>query len=560
MRTSSDDGWDGPRNLLDAARVAASAVERGSGDHGGVRRPDLCRRDCGQDPRDRRRGVLRAARGAGRAGRSVEPPCTTLRRAPGRTPLRPDGLDRPRGAGLPVVVGDDGTLLDLARPEHDGVVVEAFGSGNMPPGAVPAVRRWLDEGKPVVLASRCPYGRGHAGLRLRGRRRAHRRHGRDSGGPAHAVPGAHGADAGAVGRRRVRRAMSAPGPPGDPGGGARDRADARGGGLRGLVRRRRAPRRPARPPPCGLRLRHVGHAGPGDRAVPAHGAGRREVRHGGRAGPPPRAPRGDHLPPRRRHRRPPRGRGLRRLARGRSRPAGLHRSTPSRTIPLRHEWRDPFGGRADLERGLLRAVGEPARAVPRGLSAHSPRACASRRGSASPSSRPPGPRRWRRRPGWRSSPPSGCGTNGSRDFARRARRAGAGGALVRVGAAERWMPELASVPARASGAQPVRSRSSDRDPVLLTAAAPRRCARRCSAASARRTPRSSARRRWRAGPAAPAGQRRPRRAPLARRGGPRGGRSAPLHALLEGGEAPWATEVRRRCVRAATRSPAGIWR
>ncbi|MBA3497636.1 MAG: CCA tRNA nucleotidyltransferase, partial [Gemmatimonadales bacterium] len=27
--------------------------------------------------------------------------------------------------------------------------------------------------------------------------------------------------------------------------------------------------------------------------------------------------------------------------------------------PLRHEWRDPFGGRADLERGLLRAVGRP---------------------------------------------------------------------------------------------------------------------------------------------------------------------------------------------------------
>ena len=28
--------------------------------------------------------------------------------------------------------------------------------------------------------------------------------------------------------------------------------------------------------------------------------------------------------------------------------------------PLRQEWRDPFGGRADLERGLLRAVGDPA--------------------------------------------------------------------------------------------------------------------------------------------------------------------------------------------------------
>jgi L-asparaginase len=57
-----------------------------------------------------------------------------------------------------LVVGDDGTLLDLARPEFDGVVVEAFGSGNMPPGAVPAVRRWLEDGKPVVLASRCARG------------------------------------------------------------------------------------------------------------------------------------------------------------------------------------------------------------------------------------------------------------------------------------------------------------------------------------------------------------------------------------------------------------------
>jgi L-asparaginase len=71
--------------------------------------------------------------------------------------LRPSGLGA-RVALIPVVVGDDGTLLDLARPEYDGVVVEAFGSGNMPPGAVPAVRRWLDDGKPVVLATRCPYG------------------------------------------------------------------------------------------------------------------------------------------------------------------------------------------------------------------------------------------------------------------------------------------------------------------------------------------------------------------------------------------------------------------
>jgi L-asparaginase len=63
-----------------------------------------------------------------------------------------------RVAMIPMVVGDDGRMLDLARPNHDGVVVVAFGSGNLPPGAVPAIARWIGEGKPVVLATRCPGG------------------------------------------------------------------------------------------------------------------------------------------------------------------------------------------------------------------------------------------------------------------------------------------------------------------------------------------------------------------------------------------------------------------
>ncbi len=57
-----------------------------------------------------------------------------------------------------MVVGDTGDLLDLARPKHDGVVIAAFGSGNVPPGAVPAIARWIEEGKPVVLGTRCPTG------------------------------------------------------------------------------------------------------------------------------------------------------------------------------------------------------------------------------------------------------------------------------------------------------------------------------------------------------------------------------------------------------------------
>jgi L-asparaginase len=72
-------------------------------------------------------------------------------------PLKPPKLSA-RVALIPMIVGDTGDLLDLARPKHDGVVVVAFGSGNVPPGAVPAIGRWIEEGKPVVLGTRCPTG------------------------------------------------------------------------------------------------------------------------------------------------------------------------------------------------------------------------------------------------------------------------------------------------------------------------------------------------------------------------------------------------------------------
>jgi L-asparaginase len=156
MRTSSDAGWDGPRNLLDAARVAADPGSAGRGAmvvfdgriFAGATAIKMHATDV-------------AAFGAPHAapiGRVADGRVVFDRPAPEARPaLRPGGLAA-RVALVPVIVGDDGTLLDLARPEFDGVVVETFGSGNMPPGAMPAVRRWLDDGKPVVLASRCVYG------------------------------------------------------------------------------------------------------------------------------------------------------------------------------------------------------------------------------------------------------------------------------------------------------------------------------------------------------------------------------------------------------------------
>ncbi len=156
MRTSSDSGWDGPRNLRDAVTVAA-------------------------DPASRGRGAVVVFAGKVFAGRrAVKSHATDVDAfaAPHGGPigqvaggavsyLAPAGSDgatvRPasilaRVAHVPMVVGDDGGVLDLVRPNHDGVVVEAFGSGNVPPGAVPAIGRWLEEKKPVVLASRCWWG------------------------------------------------------------------------------------------------------------------------------------------------------------------------------------------------------------------------------------------------------------------------------------------------------------------------------------------------------------------------------------------------------------------
>jgi len=156
MRTSSDEGWDGPRNLLDAARVAASPASAGRGAmvvfHGEIFAGETAVKTHATDP------AAFSAPHAAPIGRIEDGRVSyAAATAPRPRAVQPAGLSA-RVALVPLVVGDDGTMLDLARPEHDGVVVVAFGSGNMPPGAVPAVRRWLDDGKPVVLASRCPLG------------------------------------------------------------------------------------------------------------------------------------------------------------------------------------------------------------------------------------------------------------------------------------------------------------------------------------------------------------------------------------------------------------------
>jgi L-asparaginase len=156
MHTSSDTAWDGPRNLRDAVTVAASPETRGRGTlvvfNGQVFAGRTAAKTHATDvaafsaPHAGPLGRVDGGRVSYATGNVARP-----------APVMPAGLTA-RVALISAVVGDDGRMLDLARPEHDGVVIEAFGSGNLPPGVVPAIGCWLAEGKPVVLASRCPLG------------------------------------------------------------------------------------------------------------------------------------------------------------------------------------------------------------------------------------------------------------------------------------------------------------------------------------------------------------------------------------------------------------------
>ena len=207
--------------------------------------------------------------------------------------------------------------------------------------------------------------------------------------------------------------------------------------------------------------------------------------------------------------------------------------------PLRHEWRDPFGGRADLERGIVRAVGAPADRfredylrILRGIR------FAARFGFAIE------PATWDAAV---EAAPGLAQLSAERvrdEWLKGLRTARSVPGLVelwnRSGAAAQWIPELGSVPperlARSAAG------SAERDPVLLTAlliddaAAVLQRLRASNAEVGRAAAMAK-------GPPAPAGT----DARAVRRWLAQVGRAADdllaLHALREAAEAPWVEAV-----------------
>jgi L-asparaginase len=159
MRTASDLGWDGPSNLLDAVRVAASPESRGYG----VLVVLSGRVYAGLDVTKAHTHLLDAfeSPGLGPVG-VIDDGAVIFRRAlpHAQAVLEPPAPAEPVDI-LYAWAGADDRLLDASRAVAHGVVIAAMGRGNLPPAMVPGVERWVADGKPVVVSSRA--GRGRVG-------------------------------------------------------------------------------------------------------------------------------------------------------------------------------------------------------------------------------------------------------------------------------------------------------------------------------------------------------------------------------------------------------------
>jgi L-asparaginase len=178
MRTGSELSWDGPRNLLDAIKVAGSPNARSLGAilvmNEEIHSARLVTKGNGLTL-----GTFHSP-AAGPLGRIYNgEPWIFLVPSIKREVLR--AKIEANVAMVTALTGDTASLGEaLARPGLRGVVVAGFGSGRVPPEWYTPIEEAIARGIPMVLASRTgagaiddPYGGGAHYLRSRGMLAAH---------------------------------------------------------------------------------------------------------------------------------------------------------------------------------------------------------------------------------------------------------------------------------------------------------------------------------------------------------------------------------------------------
>ena len=157
MRNSSEPDWDGPRNLRDAVAAAAHPASTDMGVMVTLSSEVLAASEATKiDTED---VSTFASPNFGPLGRITNQHVLLHRRPLHREVFNVQELP----AFVPLFkcyAGQEGTLIDAALERGaQGMVVEAFGVGNVTPDVYHALKRVVEAGKPVVLVSRSPVGR-----------------------------------------------------------------------------------------------------------------------------------------------------------------------------------------------------------------------------------------------------------------------------------------------------------------------------------------------------------------------------------------------------------------
>jgi L-asparaginase len=157
MRNASELGWDGPANLTDAVRVAASDDARGYGALVVLN----SRVFAAVDVTKAHTHLLDAFESPGLGPVGVIDDGTVIFRR--SLPSLP-AIINPASLGAPVDIvlsyaGADSRLLAEAVKTARGMVVAALGRGNVPPALAAGIARTVDRGIPVVVSSRAWRGR-----------------------------------------------------------------------------------------------------------------------------------------------------------------------------------------------------------------------------------------------------------------------------------------------------------------------------------------------------------------------------------------------------------------
>ena len=164
MRPPTALGTDADLNLLDAIRVASSPASAGMGVLTVLNNEIQCARDVVKTNTFRvetfkpnELGFLGYADSDGQVVLYRAP----LRRHTAGAEFDVTGLDSlPRVDIVYCYAGSDELLVNAVRAnKSDGLILAGFGGGSFPPRAIEAAAKAVDDGMPVVLASRSPNGR-----------------------------------------------------------------------------------------------------------------------------------------------------------------------------------------------------------------------------------------------------------------------------------------------------------------------------------------------------------------------------------------------------------------